>query len=86
MKILVPTDGSVCALRALDYAIEIAQFMGNTPSISLLSVHDDTGLKHVRKHFPKGTIEDYLHDLSVKELKASKSKLDKSSLDHEVII
>ena len=60
--------------------------MGNTPSISLLSVHDDTGLKHVRKHFPKGTIEDYLHDLSVKELKASKSKLDKSSLDHEVII
>ena len=78
MKILVPTDGSVCALRALDYAIEMAHLMGNTASISLLSVHDDTGLKHVRKHFPKGTIEDYLHDLSAKELKSSKKKLDKS--------
>ena len=86
MKILVPTDGSVCALRALDYAINLDKLMGNTASISLLSVHDDTGLKHVRKHFPKGTIEDYLHDLSVKELKSSKSKLEKSSLDHEVII
>jgi nucleotide-binding universal stress UspA family protein len=86
MKILVPTDGSVCALRALDYAIDMSKSMGNAASISLLSVHDDTGLKHVRKHFPKGTIEDFLHDLSVKELKSSKSKLEKSSLDHEVII
>ena len=86
MKILVPTDGSVCALRALDYAIHLDKSMGNTASISLLSVHDDTGLKHVKKHFPKGTIEDFLHDLSVKELKSSKSKLDKLSLDHEVII
>jgi len=82
MKILVPTDGSVCALRALDYAINLDKLMGNTASISLLSVHDDTGLKHVRKHFPKGTIEDYLHDLSVKELKLSRAKLDKASLDH----
>jgi len=86
MKILVPTDGSACALRALDYAIDVARLMGNAPSISLLSVHDDAGLKHVRKHFPKGTIDNFLHDLSVKELKSSKSKLDKSSLDHEVMI
>ena len=86
MKILVPTDGSACALRALDYAIHLAQSLGHTTSISLLSVHDDAGLKHVRKHFPKGTIEDFLHDLSAKELKSSKKKLDKSSLDHEVII
>jgi nucleotide-binding universal stress UspA family protein len=86
MKILVPTDGSACALRALDYAIDVARLMGNAPSISLLSVHDDAGLKHVRKHFPKGTIENFLHDLSLKELKSSKSKLDKSSLDHEVMI
>ena len=86
MKILVPSDGSTCALRALDYAIHLANSMGNVPSISLLSVHDDTGLKHVRKHFPKGTIDGFLHDLSVKELKSSKIKLEKSSLDHEVII
>ena len=66
MKILVPSDGSVCAQRALDYAIHLAQSVGNTASISLLSVHDDAGLKHVRKHFPKGTIEDFLHDLSAK--------------------
>lgn len=35
MKILVPTDGSVCALRALDYAINLDKLMGNTASISL---------------------------------------------------
>lgn len=86
MKILVPTDGSVCALRALDYAIGMVKLMGNNASISLLSVHDDTGLKHIKKHFPKGTIEDFLHDISVKELKSSKSKLNKFSMDHEVII
>ncbi|NBS08778.1 MAG: universal stress protein [Betaproteobacteria bacterium] len=86
MKILVPSDGSDCALRALDYAIHLVNLLGTDASITLISVHDDAGLKHVKKHFPKGTVVDFLHDLSVKELKSSRHKLDKFSLDYEVII
>ncbi len=86
MKILVPTDGSDCALRALEFAIHLVQKVGAQASITLISVHDDAGLKHVKKHFPKGTVVKYLHDLSVKDLKSSRKKLEEFSLDHEVII
>lgn len=85
MKILVPTDGSSCSLRAVKYAITNAQSVKNT-KVTLISVHDDQGLRHVRKYIPKGTIANYLRDLSESDLKKAKAALDKAEIAHDMVI
>lgn len=82
MKILVPTDGSACALRAVKYA---AAFRPEA-SITLISVHDDSGLRHVKQFIPKDTVSDYLRELSDKDLKSARSALDKAGVPHDMVI
>ena len=82
MKILVPTDGSACALRAAKYAGALRP----KATITLISVHDDTGLKHVKKFVPKDTVSDYLRELSDKDLKSARAALDKAGVSHDMII
>lgn len=82
MKILVPTDGSSCALRATKYAASLRPKV----SVTLISVHDDTGLKHLKKFIPKDSVSDYLRELSDKDLKSARSALDKAGVQHDMII
>jgi nucleotide-binding universal stress UspA family protein len=82
MKILVPTDGSACALRAVKYAASLRPKV----SVTLISVHDDTGLRHVKKFIPKDTVSDYLRELSDKDLKSARSALDKAGVPHDMVI
>jgi nucleotide-binding universal stress UspA family protein len=82
MKILVPTDGSACALRAVKYAAALRP----QASITLISVHDDTGLRHVKQFIPKDTVSDYLRELSDKDLKSARSALDKAGVPHDMVI
>ena len=82
MKILVPTDGSACALRAVKYAAS----MRPKASVTLISVHDDTGLRHLKKFMPKDTVSDYLREKSDKELKSARVALDKAGVSHDIII
>ncbi len=82
MKILVPTDGSACALRAVKYAATLRP----KPSVTLISVHDDVGLRHLKKFMPKGTVSDYLREQSDKELKSARAVLDKVGVPHDIII
>lgn len=82
MKILVPTDGSACAVRAAKYAAA----MHPKVSVTLISVHDDSGLKHLKKFIPKGTVSDYLRELSDKDLKSARTALDKAGVPHDMII
>jgi len=82
MKILVPTDGSACALRAVKYATTLRPKL----SVTLISVHDDVGLKHLKKFMPKGTVSDYLREQSDKELKTARAVLNKAGVPHDIII
>ena len=82
MKILVPTDGSACALRAAKYA----GTLGPKAKITLISVHDDTGLKHVKKFVPKDSVSDYLRERSDKDLKSARTALDKAGVPHDMLI
>jgi nucleotide-binding universal stress UspA family protein len=82
MKILVPTDGSACALRAAKYAGTLRP----KAKITLISVHDDTGLRHMKKFIPKGTVSDYLRELSEKDLRSARNALDKAGVTHDMII
>ena len=85
MRILVPTDGSSCALRAVKYAAKLNSGQGEN-FISLLSVHDDAGLAHVRKYVPKGTIANYIRELSELALQPAREALDKSGVAHDMIL
>ena len=61
MKILVAVDGSKFALHAVKYAAKlVAQLQPTKHSITLHSVHDDTGLGHAKAFVGRETVADYL--------------------------
>ena len=82
MKVLVPTDGSESALRAAKFAAKIRQDV----HITLMSVHDDAGLKHLKKYVPKDSISDYLRAQAEKDLKPAHQILNKYGIAHDLII
>ena len=86
MKILVAVDGSACSLRATEFAAQLVRALRSKSKITLVSVHDDTGFKHVKKFTPKGTLEDYLRELSDKDLSEARKLLDKAEVAHDMII
>lgn len=85
MKMLVATDGSKNALRAVEFAIRLAGDVGSG-TISLISVHDDTALKHAQRFVGKQAIEEYLHELSEQDLAESRELLGKAGIAHDALI
>ncbi|MDL2339305.1 MAG: universal stress protein [Pseudomonadota bacterium] len=85
MKILVATDGSKPALHAAKYAVKLIRQMASTSnSITLISVHDDTGLNHAKTLLGRDVVVDYLRDLSDKELKPTRKLLDAAGVKHDM--
>lgn len=70
MKILVATDGSKPAMHAVKYAVKLLRLLSSTSNaITLISVHDDVGLRHAKAFVGKEAVADHLRELSEKELK-----------------
>ncbi len=85
MKILVATDGSKPALQAVKYASKLVRQLSSTASsITLVSVHDDAGLRHARKFVGREAVADYLRELSEKELKPARKVLDAAGIKHDM--
>ena len=86
MKILVPTDGSKAALHAVKYAIALLGMLESkkSNSITLVSVHDDAGLRHAKALVGREAIADYLRELSDKELKPARKILDQAGVRHDM--
>ncbi len=85
MKILVATDGTNHALNAVKYAIRLVRMLApGSHSITLVSVHDDAGLRHAKAFVGREAVASYLRDLSEKELKPARKLLDASDIPHDV--
>lgn len=86
MKILLPIDGSKSSLNAAKYVAKTAKNSRSAVVVTLISVHDDAGLGHVKQFVAKSVVDDYLREVSEKELKAAQKVLDAAGIKHNIVI
>jgi nucleotide-binding universal stress UspA family protein len=86
MRILVAVDGSKSSLNAVKYAAKLAVGLRTKDRITLVSVHDDYGLRHAKKFVGQSEIDDYLRAVSDQDLKAARKHLAKEGMDYDAII
>ena len=86
MKILLPVDGSKSSLNAAKYVAKLVKDLRSKCSVTLVSIHDDIGLGHVKQFVAKSVVDDYLREVSEKELKPAHKALDAASVNHNMVI
>ncbi|AKD25003.1 Universal stress protein UspA-related nucleotide-binding protein [Polynucleobacter duraquae] len=86
MKILLPVDGSKSALNAAKYVAKLTKQLSSKCTVTLISVHDDIGLSHVKQFVANSVIDDYLREVSEKELKGAQKVLDTAGVKHSMVI
>jgi len=86
MKILLPIDGSKTSINAAKYVAQLVGDLRSKASVTLMSVHDDFGLNHVKQFVSKSVVDDYLREISEKELKPAQKVLDAAGIKHSMII
>ena len=86
MKILLPIDRSKSSLNAAKYVTKMAKNSRSPATVTLVSVHDDLGLGHVKQFVAKSVVDDYLREVSEKELKAAQRVLDTARVKHNMVI
>lgn len=87
MKVLVATDGSKFSLHAVKYASSLVSALQPAAhSVTLINVHDDTGLRHAKSFVGGEAVADYLRDLSQKQLKPARKLLMAADVAHDVVI
>ena len=86
MKILLPIDGSKTSLNAAKYVTQLAANMRSKCSVTLINVNDDFGLNHVKQFVSKSVVDDYLREISEKELKPAQKVLDAAGVKHNMVI
>jgi len=86
MKILLPVDGSKSSLNAAKYVVKLAKDLRSKCTVTLISIHDDIGLGHVKQFVANSVIDDYLREVSEKELKGAQKVLDVAGIKHSMVI
>ena len=87
IKVPVATDGSKSALQAVKYAAKrVNMLQRGGHSISLINVHDDTGLRHGKAFVGSTAVADYLRDLGEKDLKSARRLLEAANIQHDMVL
>jgi nucleotide-binding universal stress UspA family protein len=76
MKILLPVDGSACALRAVDHLIAHVAWFREVPEVHLLHVHPPIPIGRVLAHVGQETLHGYYLEEGQQQLLAAQQKLD----------
>jgi nucleotide-binding universal stress UspA family protein len=86
MKILIAIDGSDHALRAVNYVIDLAGQLRHVSNVTLISVHDDIGLRRAKGFIGNQEVADYLHELSEEEIKPAQDLLQAANIKCDIEI
>lgn len=86
MKVLLPVDGSKSSLNAVKYIAKLASNSRSPVKVTLISIHDDMGLNHVKQFVAKSVVDDYLREISEKDLKPAQKVLDAARVKHSMVI
>ena len=86
MKILLPVDGSKSAINACKYVAKLSADLKSKCTVTLINVHDDIGLNHVKQFVAKSVVDDYLREVSEKELKPAQKVLAAAGIKHSMVI
>ena len=86
MKILLPVDGSIASIKAVKYAAKLAKNSRSKTSITLLNIHEKAIFNLAKKVVSKEDIDDYLRELSEKDLKSAQKVLDMAGIKHSMVI
>lgn len=82
MKILLPVDGSDCALRAVEHLIAHSAWFREVPEVHLLNVHAPIPIGRVQAHVGKETLHAYYLEESQAQLSAAQARLDAAGRFH----
>lgn len=82
MKILLPVDGSDCALRAVDHLIAHSAWFREVPEIHVLHVHAPIPIGRVQAHIGKETLQAYYLEESQEHLSPAQARLDAAGRFH----
>ncbi|MGE5469274.1 MAG: universal stress protein [Bacteroidota bacterium] len=82
IRILLPVDGSDCALRAVDHLIAHASWFASVPEIHLLHVHPPIPIGRVQAHIGQETLHDYYREESREHLRAAEGRLEAAGCPH----
>jgi nucleotide-binding universal stress UspA family protein len=86
MKILLPVDGSKSSINACKYVAKLSAELKSKCVVTLINVHDDVGLNHVKQFVAKSVVDDYLREVSEKELKPAQKALDVAGIKYTIVI
>ena len=87
MKMLVPVDGSDPALHAVRYAVDLSKILIASPNdITLMSVHDDVGLRRAETFVGHEAIADYLRERSEIDLHPAIELVEAAGMKADVIV
>lgn len=75
IKILLPVDGSDCALRALEHLLVHAGWLREAPEVHLLHVHAPIPIGRVQSHIGAETLKAYYQEESQSELNVAEARL-----------
>lgn len=82
IKILLPVDGSACALRAVDHLVDHLGWFRDVPEIHLLHVHPAIPIGRVLAHVGKETLHAYYREESQELLQEAQRHLDEAGRFH----
>jgi nucleotide-binding universal stress UspA family protein len=80
MKILIPVDGSVGAIRAVEHAIASVNWLKEVPQVCLLNVQWKLATGNVKLFINQETMNDYYREQGMSALAEARAKLDAAGL------
>jgi nucleotide-binding universal stress UspA family protein len=86
MKILLPVDGSKASTDAAKYVARLVSKSSEKNDVILLSVHENVIFNRAKQFISKNEIDDYLRELSEKDLKPAQKILDATGTPHSMVI